>query len=125
MFHLSELRRLVRNKKIKFHWNKEHQYEFEDLKNALLQSPCRGFPIYEFSNPKISPLILSTDFSSHGFSAILSQIQYSKEVLIACSARKTTSVEQSYSSTKGEIRAVLYGLMKYEKFISMSNFFLL
>ena len=73
---------------------------------ALLFSPCRGFPIYEFNNPKISPLILSTDFSSYGFSAILSQIQYGREILLACVARKTT-VEQSYSSFKGELRAII------------------
>ena len=74
---------------------------------ALLSSPCRGFPIYEFNNPKISPLILSTNSSSYGFSAILSQIQYGREILLACVARKTTSVEQSNSSLKGELRAII------------------
>ena len=122
---MSELRRLVRNKKIKFNWSDLHKTEFEDLKTALLSSPCRGFPVYEFSNNKISPLILSTDFSCHGFSAILSQIQYGREVLIACSARKTTPTEQAYSSVKGELRGILFGIMKFDKFLSMSNFFFL
>ena len=124
-FNLSELRRLVRNKKIKFEWSENHENEFQDLKSALLSSPCRGFPIYEFNNSKVSPLILSTDFSSYGLSAILSQIQYGKEILLACAARKTTLVEQSYSSVKGELRAIIFGLMKYDKFLSMSNFFFL
>ena len=124
-FNLSELRRLVQNKKTQFQWSKNHNKEFQDLKLALLSSPCRGFPIYEFDNPRVSPLILSTDFSSFGLSAILSQIQFGKEILLACAARKTTLVEQSYSSVKGELRAIIFGLMKYDKFLSMSQFFFL
>ena len=99
--------------------------KFQDLKLALLNSPCRGFPIYDFNNPNISPLILSTNFSSFVFSAILSQIQTNKEILLACAARKTTAVEQSYSSVKGEIRAIIFGLIKFEKFLSMSSYFFL
>ena len=82
-FNLSKLRRLVRNKKAKFQWYDTRGKEFQDLKLALLSSPCRGFLIYEFNNPRISPLILSTDFSSYGLSAILSQIQCGKEILLA------------------------------------------
>ena len=100
---MSELRRLVRNKKAQFIWTDAHKKEFQDLKFALLNSPCRGFPIYDFNNPNISPLILSTDFSSFVFSAILSQIQINKEILLACAVRKTTAVEQSF------------GLIKFEK----------
>ena len=125
VFHLSELRRKVRNKQMQFIWTDQHEVEFKDLKKALLSSPCRGFPIYNFDDPKISPLILSTDFSSHGLSAILSQIQFGQEKLIACSARKTTSIEQSYSSCKGELRAVLFGINKFDRFLAMSNFFFL
>ena len=68
---------------------------------------------------------MSTDFSSFGFSAILSQIQFNKEILFAFAARKTTAVEQSYSSVKGEIRAIIFGLIKFEKFLSMSSYFFL
>ena len=110
---MSELRRLVRNKKAQFIWTDAHKKEFQDLKLALLNSPCRGFPIYDFNNPNISPLILSTDFSSFVFSAILSQIQINKEILLAYAARKTTAVEQSF------------GLIKFEKFLSMSSYFFL
>ena len=109
-FHLSELRRLVRNKKIKFEWKPHHTKEFIDLCDALLSHACHGFPIYSQGNKDISPLILSTDYSQYGLAAILSQIQYKKEVLISCSARKCTPVEQSYSSIKGELRAVLFGI---------------
>ena len=67
-FHISELRRKVRNNKAEFEWTTIHQKEFDDLKTALLSSPCRSFPIYDFvNNTKISPLILSTDYSAHGF----------------------------------------------------------
>ena len=45
--------------------------------------------------------------------------------MIACAARKCTSVEQSYASCKGELRAVLYGLNKFENMIAMSSFFFL
>ena len=63
VFNISELRRKVRNGKEAFLWTKTHDMEFEDLKQALLSSPCRGFAIYDFqNNPKVSPLILSTDF---------------------------------------------------------------
>ena len=78
-----------------------------------------------FKIKKFLLLFLQQIFLVMGLSAILIQIQCSKEVLLACSARKITSVEQSYSSIKWELRAVLYGLMKFEKFISMSNFFFL
>ena len=62
VFHISELRRKVRNGQETFLWTETHEKEFEDLKQALLSSPCRGFAIYDFQdNPKVSPLILSTD----------------------------------------------------------------
>ena len=99
-------------KKKKIVWSDIHSKEFEDLKQSLLCFPVRGFPVYSHGNPEVSPLILSTDFSSFGLSAILSQIQYGREVLISCSARKCSKVEQSYSSIKGELRAVLFGIQK-------------
>ena len=51
-FHLSELRRLVRNKKIKLEWSPLHKSEFDDLKKALLSSPCVGFPSMTSRTPK-------------------------------------------------------------------------
>ena len=80
-------------------------------------------PLFDFTDPQISPLIISTDYSSFGLSAILSQIQFVKEVLISCTARKTTPAEQSYSSIKGELKAIIYALQKFETFINFSNFF--
>ena len=121
---LSELRKNVRNKSIKFQWSKECQDSFNDLKCVLLSNPVRSFPIYDFLNRKdVSPLILSTDFSCQGLSAILSQVQDSKERLISCASRKTTPAECNYSSLKGECRAVLFALEKYDKFISLQSFF--
>ena len=123
-YSLSELRKKVRNKTIKFQWSKECQDSFNDLKCVLLSNPVRSFPIYDFLNRKnVSPLILSTDFSCQGLSAILSQVQDSKERLISCASRKTTPAECNYSSLKGECRAVLFALEKYDKFISLQSFF--
>ena len=123
-FPLSELRKKVRNKQEKFIWTKKCQESFEDLKESLLSQPIRAFPILDLTNNKeVSPLILSTDYSCKGMSAILSQIQYGNERLISCASRKCTPAESNYSSVKGETRAVVFALEKYDRFLQFQSYF--
>ena len=89
-----------------------------------MSGPVQGFPIFDLTNnSQISPLILSTNYSCKGISAILSQVQFGKERLISCASCKCTPAESNYSSIKGEAKAVVYGLEKYDKFLQFMSYF--
>ena len=42
--------------------------------------------------------------------------------MIGCTGRKTTSHEMNYSSTKGELCSIIYGLRKYEHILHFKKF---
>ena len=90
----------------------------------MLSNPVRAFPIYDITlSSDVSPFIITTDFSTLGLSAILSQIQWGKERLIACASRKTSPSEKNYSSLKGEMRSIIFSLEKFDRFINLQSFF--
>ena len=90
--------------------SEEMKASFEDLKNALISAPVRGYPY--FKGPKAGKFILDTDFSGLAMGGVLSQMQEGEEVVIAYGSRKLNSAEKNYPSTKGELAAGLY-FMKY------------
>ena len=114
----------MRNKTCQFVWSDKCQTAFDYLKQAMLSNPVRAFPIYDITlSSDVSPFIITTDFSTLGLSAILSQIQWGKERLIACASRKTSPSEKNYSSLKGEMQSIIFSLEKFDRFINLQSFF--
>ena len=75
------LTRLTR-KGIPFVWDEKCQFAFQDLKQALCDSPVLAYP------RNSSNYILDTDASDVGVGGILSQVQDGKERVVAVASRK-------------------------------------
>ena len=65
-----------------FSWTDEDQKSIEKLRNYLISPPILAYP--DFSQE----FILFTDASNYGVGAVLSQIQDSKEVVIAYASKQ-------------------------------------
>ena len=79
----------LRNRKKGWEWREEHQRDFDQLKQAFLQAPNKGFP--DLSLP--TPLTLHTDFSGKAVAAVLTQIQGGREVFLGARGRKLRGYE--------------------------------
>lgn len=102
-------------------WTEKMQENLEELKRRFKGAPILAFPDYE--SPEL--FRLTTDYSSMAVSAILSQMKDGKERLIAAAGRKCTPYEANYSSWKGEMSALVYGLKKYEHLLRYRKFLVL
>ena len=94
------LTRLTR-KGIPFVWDDKCQSAFQDLKQALCDSPVLAYP------RNTSDYILDTDASDVGVGGILSQVQDGKERVVAFASKKLNRAQQRYSVTRRELLAVV------------------
>ena len=101
-------------------WTEQAKRDFEELRQCFAKAPVHGFPMYYSSEP----FLLDTDWSAINMAAILSQKQGGKERFLGCVAKKCNAAESNYSSTKGELAAVVLGLRKFEHFLRAKPFFL-
>ena len=99
-------------------WTEECEQNFAKLKEQFSQAPIRAVPVYDAQYP----FKLTTDYSGGAVAAVLSQEQAGQERLIAAVGRKTTTGESNYSSVKGEIAAVVYGVRKFHHILSFGEF---
>ena len=102
-------------------WTTTMDEKFNELKKRFKEQPIRAYPDY---GNEAEPFQLSVDFSCQNLGAVLTQVQGGKERLIGVAGRKTTTYEQNYHSTKGELAAVLYGLRKFEHILRFKKFIL-
>lgn len=100
-------------------WNDDLEAEFTKLKNLFADKPIRHPPDY---GPTASKFIITTDYSKIGLGATLSQKQQGKEVFLAASSRTTTNAEKNYSSIKGELLALVFGVRKFSQILGYSEF---
>ena len=89
------------------------------LKEAFKAGPVRAYPGFKEGGP---PFILTTDYSGSTISAILSQHQDGQERLIAATGKLTTPYKKNYSSSKGELAAVVYSTHKFEHLLKFQPF---
>ena len=92
-----------------FRWTPQMSADLERLKAEFQKAPVRAFPQWNSEHP----FLLQTDFSGIGLGAVLSQVQDGGEKLIAAASRKCSRYEQNYSSFKGELAALMFGIRKY------------
>ena len=101
-----------------FKWTQQMDHDFKLLKDCFKEAPIRAFPQWNSREP----FLLQTDFSGLGLGAVLSQVQDGAERLIAASSRKATKYERNYSSFKGELAALVYGIRKFHHMLVGRNF---
>ena len=101
-------------------WTEQAKKDFEELKQCFARAPVHEFPMYYSSEP----FLLNTDWSAVNMAAILSQKQDGKERFLGCVAKKCNVAESNYSSTKGELAAVVLGLRKFEHILRAKPFVL-
>ena len=105
-------------RKPKLDWTEECEENFQELKKQFQAAPIRAVPVYD----GVHPFKLTTDYSGQAIAAVLSQLQNGQERLIAAVGRRTTKGESNYSSAKGEISAVVYGIRKFHHILSFAKF---
>ena len=95
----------------RFTWTAECQEAFLHIKNKLTNAPILAFPKLDV------PFILDSDASDGGLGAVLSQVQYGRERVIAYAARALSKAERNYSTTRKELLALLWGTERFETFL--------
>jgi hypothetical protein len=86
-----------------FEWTDAQQVSFDKLKAALTSDSVLAHPRFDLT------FILSCDASNYAISAILSQLQNSKERPISFASRMLNKAEKNYSTTHKELLAVVFG----------------
>ena len=100
-----------------FIWEQEHQESFERLINALTSAPVLSFA--DFSKP----FVLTTDASSHGLGAVLSQEQDGKLHPLAFASRGLSPSEKNYPAHKLEFLAMKWAICdKFHDYLYAAKF---
>ena len=94
-----------------YRWNEDCQKAFEELKHRLITAPILAHP--DFSKE----MMLITDASTKGISAVLSQIQDGQERVIAYASRSLTPAERKYTTTEHECLAVVWRMKQYRPYV--------
>ena len=114
----AEMNGLKKTEPEDFKWTPKMTANFTELKSKFKQAPIRAFPQWNSTHP----FLLQTDFSGLGLGAVLSQVQGDKERLIAAASRKATKYERNYSSFKGELAALMFGVRKFSHMLMGREF---
>ena len=103
-------------KSVKFHWNKDCQSAFDQLKRALVSAPTLAYPDFTL------PFHVYTDASSDAIGMALGQIHDGKDVAIAYGGRDLSSAEKNYSATECEALAIVQALKYYLPYLHGRHF---
>lgn len=104
-----------------FIWGQEQGLAFEALKNALITPPILAYP------DRNQVQILTTDASTHGLGAVLSQSptgDSKDERVIAYASRSLRGSENNYAATHLEALAVVWAVEHFRHFLSGRRFIL-
>ena len=107
---IAPLQRLLRAK-TPWVWGAEQQTAMDKIRDRLCQLPA----LHNFDPQR--PTVVTTDASSDGLGATLSQLLDGKEVPIAYASHTLTSTERNYASNEREVLAVLWALEHWEHFL--------
>ena len=99
-----------------FKWNDELEKSFVSLKKALVEAPVLGYP-----DPD-GHFILDTDASAYGIGAVLSQVQYGEEKVVAYYSRAMSRPERQYCVTRRELLAVVRSVQHFHPYLYGRHF---
>ncbi|CAM1310338.1 Uncharacterised protein r2_g2066 [Pycnogonum litorale] len=93
-------------------WNDEHHKAFTDIKNFLISTNC----LCHYDPSK--PLVVATDASPVGVSAVLShRDEKGNEYPIAYASRSLSVSESRYAQIDREALAIIYGVRKFSAYL--------
>ena len=98
-------------------WNQECQESFDKLKSKLSNTPMLAFPDFKV------PFILTTDASTVGLGAVLSQVQEGFERPNYFASKQLNKAESAYSVSELETLAVVWATKYFRYYLYGKNFF--
>ncbi|KAK7939091.1 hypothetical protein WMY93_002417 [Mugilogobius chulae] len=104
------LRSLLENS-TEWHWNHEHNCEWETLKSSLVREP-----VLKFYDPALSTKV-STDASKDGLGAVLLQQYEDAWFPVAYASRTMTAAERNYAQIEKETLGAVFGCEKFHEYI--------
>ena len=100
-------------KDVPFDWGPEQQQAYDALKAEL----CVPGKVLRHAHPD-RPLILHTDWSTHGIAAVLGQLDdHGNEYMVACISRSLNKHERQYEAWKGELLAAVWGVKSFRIYL--------
>ncbi|CAF1149257.1 unnamed protein product, partial [Brachionus calyciflorus] len=109
---ITEPLNLLLRKNQKFIWTTECEKSFNNLINALTNSPILIYPNFK------KDFILATDASGIGIGAILSQLdENNQERVIAYASRSLKPAERNYSATELECLAIVWAVENFRHYL--------
>ena len=100
------LRILVKND-VQWHWNREQQQSFDELKRLVSTAP-----VLQFYNVD-EPVTVSVDASSKGLGVVLLQ----NGQPVAYGSKALSETQKRYAQIEREMLAILYGCQKFDHYI--------
>ncbi|CEP11493.1 hypothetical protein [Parasitella parasitica] len=99
-------------------WKDEHTVAMKKIQQLLVNAPVLSAPDMRYD------MCLVTDSSAFGIGACLYQVKKSRIYYLGFIARKLTSCEMRWGSTKRELLAVVYAFKKYRQWLWGKKFHL-
>jgi len=103
-------------KGVTWQWSPVEQRVFDRLKGCLLTAPILAYP-----DPTLE-YILNTDASDQNVSAVLSQVQEGREVVVAYYSKSLSPTEQNYCTTRKELLAVIKSVKHFRPYLYSGQF---
>ena len=109
---------LLLKKNVKFHWGPEQEKCFQLIKELFISSK-----VLKLYNPSFE-IMLETDSSGYGVAAVLMQRKdaMSPWYPVQFASRTLNVAERSYSNIEREALSVIFGCLKFRKFLLGSKF---
>ncbi|KAG2192671.1 hypothetical protein INT47_009241 [Mucor saturninus] len=114
------LTRLLK-KEVPFTWDEEQERAFRSLQGCLVNPPILAFPDREMVQ------VLTTDASTRGLGAVLSQApkdDLAKETVIAFGSRALRGSERNYAATHLEALGLIWGIVRFRHYLAGRKFIL-
>ena len=107
---------ILLEKDVKFHWDKEQQEAFEEIKKLLCSAPDLEYPRFD------EPFIITTDASNFALGAVLSQGEIGKDPAISYASRSLHKAETKYHTYEKEALAIMFAIETFKNYVYGNRF---
>jgi len=101
---------------VRWPWTQAEQKAFDHLKDRLVEAPILAYP------DLAKEYILDTAASNHNVGAVLSQVQDSREVVVAYYSKALSAPEKNYCTTRKELLAVVKAVKHFRPYLYGRSF---